>query len=269
MRVTRSEFVLGLAAMALGTDCMAVTAAKSSRAHYQNEPHADNKHAVLVELFTSEGCSSCPPADDLLRAIDEKYTDHGALIVGVSEHVTYWDHGGWKDPYDSDTFTNRQNDYGQRFHIDSVYTPQMVVNGETQMVGSDSKALLQAVQKAETESGATVKIVSAKLDGNAVDAVVSFAGELPKHGADVYAVAAQDETTAHVLRGENQGRTLAHASVARTFVKTAKIHEAGETTVHLALPGDMVSAPGTRRHLIVWVQEPNMGQVLGVDIKAF
>lgn len=265
----RREFVCGLAAVALATACASRATAPSPKSVHQSPPGTNNKRAVLVELFTSEGCSSCPPADNLLRSVGGKYTDDGALIVGVSEHVTYWDHDGWKDPFDSDTITARQNEYGQRFRIDSVYTPQMVVNGETQFVGSDARALLQAVQKAESENGANVRIVAVKLNGDALDAVVSFAGELPKHGADVYAVVAQNETTAHVLRGENQGRTLSHASVARVLVKTGKIHEAGGSTVRIELPGGLATAAGTRRHLIVWVQEPNAGRVLGVDTKAF
>jgi hypothetical protein len=266
MRVMRREFVLGLVAMALMTACAIEAATPSTKALQQNPPSADSKRAVLVELFTSEGCSSCPPADDLLRAIDGKY-DHGSLMIGISEHVTYWDHDGWMDRFDSDAITDRQNDYGQQFHIDSVYTPQMVVNGETQLVGSDSKALREAVHKAEAENGPTVSIISAKLDGDAVSATVSFAGELPKHGADVFAVVAQDETTEHVLRGENKGRTLSHASVARVLVKAARIHEAGESTVRVALPSGFAATAGTRRHLIIWVQEPNAGRVLGVDTK--
>jgi hypothetical protein len=255
--------------MALATACASRAAAPSPMALHQSPPGADSKRAILVELFTAEGCSSCPPADDLLRAIDGKTTNEGAVIVGVSEHVTYWDHDGWKDPYDADAITDRQNEYERQFHVDSAYTPQMVVNGETQVVGSDGKALLQAIQKAGTESGPTVNIVSAKLDGDAMDAVVSFAGNLPKHGADVYAVIAQDETTEHVLRGENKGRTLAHASVARVLVKAAKIHEAGQSSVHVALPTGLSATAGTRRHLIIWVQEPDAGHVLGVDTKTF
>jgi hypothetical protein len=267
MQGTRRKFVLGLVVLAAA--CASRAAAPSPKTLHQNPPPAGSKHVVLVELFTAEGCSSCPPADDLLRAVDGKTTEGGTLIVGVGEHVTYWDNGGWKDPYDSDAFTERQTEYVQRFHIDSAYTPQMVVNGETQFVGSDAKALLEAVKKAEAESNPTVNIVSAKLNGDAVDAVVSFAGELPKHGADVFAVVAQDETTEHVLRGENKGRTLAHASVARVFVKAAKIHEAGQSSVHVALPSGLAATAGTRRHLVVWVQEPNVGHVLGVDSKTF
>jgi hypothetical protein len=269
MQTMRLEIVLGCAALALSTFWAARTEAPPLQTSQQSQPQAANQRAVLLELFTSEGCSSCPPADDLLRKIDGKHINDGVLIVGVSEHVNYWDHGGWKDPFDSSTITDRQNDYGQRFHIDSVYTPQIVVNGEVQVSGNDRPALLQAIQKVGAEQGGTIKIISAKIDGNAIQADVSFAGDVPKHGADVFAVVAQDETTEHVTAGENKGRTLVNASVARTLVKAAKIHEAGKTTVRIPLPNDLQTTPDSRRHLIVWVQEPNAGPVLGVDTQAF
>jgi len=94
-------------------------------------------HAVLVELFTSEGCSSCPPADALLRAIDGKRTEAGQLVVGISEHVTYWNRLGWADPFSSDVYTARQDGYRSHFRLDSAYTPQVVVNGEREVLGSD------------------------------------------------------------------------------------------------------------------------------------
>ena len=265
MQTMRLELVLGCAALALSTFGAAKTEAPLVQTSQQSQPPAANPHVVLLELFTSEGCSSCPPADDLLSKIDGKYISEGVLIVGVSEHVNYWDHDGWKDPFDSSAITDRQNDYGQRFHLDSVYTPQMVVNGETQVSGNDRPTLLQAIQKAGAEQHGTLKIISAKIDGNAIQADVSFTGDVPKHGADVVAVIAQDETTDHVTAGENKGRTLVNASVARTLVKAAKIHEAGKTTLRIPLPDDLQTTPGSRRHLIVWVQEPNAGPVLGVD----
>src|SRR5271169_3387392 len=116
----------------------------------QPSTHLDSKNAqpghraVLVELFTSEGCSSCPPADALLQQVNGKYSDAGQLIVGVSEHVTYWNSLGWSDPFSSPTYTERQNAYGQRFRLDSVYTPQMVTNGQEQIVGGNSAGLLRA-----------------------------------------------------------------------------------------------------------------------------
>jgi hypothetical protein len=263
MRRVRLEVVIGLAAVALVGVC--ATRGVRAAAKSSQTTAASAKHAVLVELFTSEGCSSCPPADDLLRAIDGKVTDDGMQIVGVSEHVTYWDHDGWKDPYDADTFTARQAQYVDRFHLESSYTPQMVVNGEIQLVGNDRPALLAALRKAQAETGASVKIVSVKQDGEVAEAVVSFAGELPKHGAEMMGVVAEDETTAHVLRGENAGKSLSHASVARTLGQVATVKTPGESTVRIKLPG---GAQGTR-HLIVWVQEPDAGRVLGVDSQAF
>jgi hypothetical protein len=95
------------------------------------------RRVALLELFTSEGCSSCPPADDLLRQLNGR-AFAGVQIVGLSEHVTYWNHDGWADPFSQEMFTARQAGYADRFRLDSSYTPQLVINGAQQMVGSDS-----------------------------------------------------------------------------------------------------------------------------------
>src|ERR1700722_14677783 len=110
------------------------------------------QRTVLVELFTSEGCSSCPPADALLRQVNGTQTSEGQLIVGISEHVTYWNSLGWSDPFSSSTYTDRQNAYGARFGLDSVYTPQMVVNGTEQFVGSDRSSLANAIRKEQNRT---------------------------------------------------------------------------------------------------------------------
>src|SRR6202789_2709040 len=101
---------------------------------------------VVVELFTSEGCSSCPPADALLREINLKQTSAGQLIVGISEHVTFWNDLGWKDPYSSPVFTDRQSVYASGLSSEGSYTPQMVLNGRDQFVGSDGPALERALR---------------------------------------------------------------------------------------------------------------------------
>src|ERR1700722_11498503 len=123
-------------AAALGAGIIALSARPSTHLSANNAQPGHG--AVLVELFTCEGCSSCPPADALLQKVNGKYSDADQLIVGVSEHVTYWNGLGWSDPFSSSAYTERQNAYGQRFHLDSVYTPQIVVNGQEQIVGSDS-----------------------------------------------------------------------------------------------------------------------------------
>jgi hypothetical protein len=220
---------------------------------------------VLVELFTSEGCSSCPPADRLLQQIDGQQVLPNTLVVGLSEHVTYWDHEGWKDPFGSELATARQQAYGQRFQLDSVYTPQMVVNGEQQFVGSDAHQLRQALASTR-QPAAQLSITGAKLEGNAITANAVLSGTPLKQAAELFAVIAEDEKTEHVPAGENRGRTLAHTSVARTLVHTGSIRGAGSTPLHLPLPP---ADEGTHRHLIIWAQETGLGRILAVDSVAF
>ncbi len=229
-------------------------------------PAAPSERVVLVELFTSEGCSSCPPADQLLRQIDGTRLSSGVRMIVVSEHVTYWDHLGWKDPFSAETMTARQNAYGDRFHLDSVYTPQMVVNGETELVGGNGPKLQKAVETAHAADAMALRIGGVTVSGDSVAATISLDGVVPAHGAELFAAIAEDETTQRVKGGENSGRTLAHASVARAMVRVAKVRAAGDSPLKLTLPP---ADAGTRRHLVVWAQEPGLGRVLAVGTQAF
>ena len=225
---------------------------------------AKQSKAVLVELFTSEGCSSCPPADELLREINGKQTSAGQLIVGISEHVTYWNSLGWSDPYSSDIYTTRQNSYGKRFGLDSVYTPQMVVNGSEEFVGSDRTHLNHAIlrQSAQDEPIA-LQILSVHVDGSMLSFRFTANGEFPKEGADIVAVIADDADRSSVLRGENSGRALAHVAVARSLQKVASVTNATEKTVQMTLPRSLQASEG--HHLILFAQIPGYGRVLGTD----
>ena len=120
--------------------------------------------AVLVELFTSEGCSSCPPADDLLRQMNGRISHEGQLVIGLSEHVSYWDSLGWKDPYSSDIYTERQDEYSARFGLSGVYTPQMVVNGRKQLVGGDRRALEAALASEAQRKQIDLHIISTQVE---------------------------------------------------------------------------------------------------------
>src|SRR5262245_17840110 len=133
------------------------------------------KHAVLVELFTSEGCSSCPPADRTLAFLSENQPVRDVEIIPLAFHVDYWDRLGWKDPFSSALFTQRQEKYAQHFQIDSAYTPQMVVDGESQFVGSQQGKANNEI----AEAGARVK---GKVDAFLADGMIKVnVVDLPDH----------------------------------------------------------------------------------------
>jgi hypothetical protein len=221
---------------------------------------------VLVELFTSEGCSSCPPADALLRQVNGTRTSAGQWIVGISEHVTYWNSLGWSDPFSSPVNTERQQDYSDRFHLEGVYTPQMVINGSEQIVGSDRAALAQAIEKEDQQHPRlALHILSLTAAGDTLNVAYSASGELPARGADLIAVLADDSDRSNVLRGENSGATLTHVSVARSLARVARLQGAGEKTLEVRLPASFQAAQ--KHHLILFAQAPGNGRVLAADSK--
>jgi hypothetical protein len=171
---------------------------------------APERQPVLVELFTSEGCSSCPPADDLLAQLDSRQFVPGAQAIVLSEHVTYWNHEGWRDPFSLDEIDARQNVYVSRFRLTSSYTPEMVVDGAVEMVGNNAQALAAAVARAATAAKPGIAIENAHRDGGAVSFSVHAA---PPAKANLVAAVAENATRSEVSRGENRGRTLNHVAV--------------------------------------------------------
>lgn len=171
---------------------------------------------VLVELFTSEGCSSCPPADALLARFLETQPVDGAEIVPLELHVDYWDRLGWKDPFSSPAFSRRQEGYSRIFGAESVYTPQMVVDGAEAFAGGDAGLATSAIKTAVARPHLTVG-VSAALGGD----TVCIAADAPTAPADatetigVVIALVEDGLTSAVKRGENNGRTLTHVAVTR------------------------------------------------------
>lgn len=217
-------------------------------------------NAVLVELFTSEGCSSCPPADALLQKLDGKATAAGQTVVALSEHVTYWNQLGWSDPFSQQKFTDRQNSYGERFD-NEVYTPQMVVNGDQQVLGSDGPAILKALATQSAPSNMNIKIMSATPDGKMLSVTFVVSGELPRQGVDIMAAVTENRVSSAVNRGENSGRTLTHVAVVRSMTKVATLKEGATQTVKVPLG----NAPaGTPHHLVMFAQTAGLGKVVGV-----
>jgi hypothetical protein len=195
---------------------------------------------VLVELFTSEGCSSCPPADQLLARIQKG--DPNAVVL--SEHVTYWNGIGWRDPFSSQDSTERQTNYVQRMGLSSNYTPQMVVNGRFEFVGSDAGAAAQALHQAAEAMAVSLTISDLKATHNHV-AFSLQTGTVDKD-AQLLVVVAQDEGIEPVAGGENGGRTLPHKNVVRELTRLGRWTGAAET---FALPKS--SDPALRTAILV------------------
>jgi hypothetical protein len=156
---------------------------------------------VLVELFTSEGCSDCPPADRLLEQLDQAQPVPAADIIVMSEHVDYWDRLGWKDPFSAHAFSERQEEYARRLHVDGPYTPQMVVDGVTEFVGSDGRRALSAIASAVKGPKSPVRITHPA--GSTVRVEVDPTGR----AAGVYLAVVAKTGASQVLRGENRGRS--------------------------------------------------------------
>lgn len=230
-----------------------VAKAQDSSASGQSKP-------VLVELFTSEGCSDCPPADKLLGALDEKQPVPGVRAIVLSEHVTYWNHDGWTDPFSMSEVTERQQEYASRFRLSSIYTPQIVVDGQTQFVGSDARALQSAMDKATSQPKDDVTIENAIWDnGSARFAVRASANR----NAKLIAVLAANETHERVSAGENAGRTLEHVAVVRVM-KSFDMESADGRTMQLA-GGPLTHKDETQGpvRLVVFLVDRKTGHVMG------
>jgi hypothetical protein len=223
---------------------------------------------VLVELFTSEGCSSCPSADELLRRLDGLQTDHGQLIVALSEHVTYWNRLGWSDPFSSEIFTDRQNTYGDRFHLESVYTPQIVVNGDREVLGSDRDAVITAVNAQRGMSRATLKIATIAPDNGGFIVTYQASGVMSGDKVQLFGAIADDMDSSMVSRGENAGRVLKHTAVVRSLVSFGSIQTGLPATLRFPASARGAIRPGAPMHLVLFAQEAGQGQVLATAMGA-
>jgi hypothetical protein len=179
---------------------------------------AQPRTPVVVELFTSEGCSSCPSADELLSRLDREFPEYEIITLG--EHVDYWDELGWRDRYSSPLFSARQSEYGQLFRVESVYTPQMVINGQAQCLGSDLDAVRQAIKAVARAPQARLEI--ANRDHDTLDIRV---GQFPQgvRETEILLAIVEDNIRSQVGAGENAGRRLLHNSVVRSMTRLATV----------------------------------------------
>ncbi|HEY6770165.1 MAG TPA: DUF1223 domain-containing protein, partial [Candidatus Sulfotelmatobacter sp.] len=184
---------------------------------------------VLIELFTSEGCSSCPPADALLEKLDRSQPVHGAELIVLSEHVDYWNDIGWKDPYSSHEYSERQSAYAAHFGRSSIYTPQMVVDGHAELVGSDELGAIEAVENETRFVKVPLSLSGVHFENNNKVSMHVEAGPLEPaigaHPANLFLAIADESDVSQVSRGENAGRTLKHVAVLRSLVPVGTVNK--------------------------------------------
>lgn len=225
---------------------------------------------VIVELFTSEGCSSCPPADALLARLEKTQPVAGARIIALEEHVDYWNQLGWKDPFSSAQFHARQNDYAVAAHVENVYTPQMVVNGQVGFDGGDANRAYQEIGRAAQSQVAAVELTTSPnaKDAEMVDLSVRVTNSKTAklRDAKLYLAVTETELTTHIGAGENAGRTLRHSAVVRSFGVIGKMDpkgvNQGQVVSTLRLPREW-----RRENLraVVFVQEKDTYRITGAS----
>jgi hypothetical protein len=219
---------------------------------------------VLAELFTSEGCSSCPPADKILEWLSKEQPVDGVYVVTMSEHVTYWDHQGWKDPFGSPRFTQRQQMYGVRLGVADIFTPQLVIDGMTQLVGSDTAALKSALTDAARKPKPRLTVESSLTADGSLSGSASGPGldAGAAEGAELLWAVTEDDLAVDVSRGENTKRTLRHSGVVRVLIDK-KITRANATPVSVItrLPTEWNRA---NLRLVAFVQSTKTRRVLSV-----
>lgn len=215
---------------------------------------AETKPVVVVELFTSEGCSSCPPADALLRDLQVRGFP-GAELVLLGEHVDYWNQLGWRDAYSSEQFTARQQDYANKMKLRDYYTPQAVVDGTVEFVGSDEGALHRAILK----SMQTPKPLNVAVSWDTATQTAHVSAEGTGSG-DLYLAFTEIGLSSEVTAGENAGNRLTHAAVVRRLKNTGGVSGAFRKDVQFPLDRGW-SASHLR--LAAFVQNKNTGAILG------
>jgi hypothetical protein len=217
---------------------------------------------VLVELFTSEGCSDCPPADAALSVLDAKQPVPGANIIVLSEHVTYWNHQGWEDPFSFSDIDDRQNQYVRQFSLPSPATPEFVIDGAAQVAGYDPAKLAQEITQAATQPKIDLQLADVH---RAPDGSINFtikAAQAPK--ATLVAAVAENATQSKVTRGENAGHTLQYVAVVRVL-KEFNSNSADGRPLRLS-GGELSRAEkdGEPLRLVAFLVSNKNGHVIGV-----
>jgi hypothetical protein len=243
--------------------------AMSQEPQQTTQSPATNRTPVLVELFTSEGCSSCPPADDLLARFERLQPFDSVEIVALEEHVDYFNQDGWVDPFSSQEWTQRQFSYDNALHAGTPSTPQMIVDGQSHFAGGQinnvSAAILDASKKPQTAVVLTQKVLNAPDEPQFTVSVGKLVGAAEKDTPEVWLLISESGLHSAVDRGENAGHDLHHASVVRTLKKIGVVNPAADSP---SFTGDFpIKLKSTWKrenlHAVVIVQEKKSRRILG------
>lgn len=212
---------------------------------------------IVVELFSSEGCSSCPPADVLLDRLARQQSVPGAEILAIEQHVDYWNNLGWKDPFSSASYSERQYGYADAFGRDGVYTPQMIVDGQAEFTGSNGRRAEEEIATAARRPHAKVTLTQGQ--GGLNVSVMDLPPLTPGDTAELWLALTEGDLSTQVPRGENAGRLLRHAPIARELRRVGTVLPDGyRGEIKLAPP-----ASWPRLRAVVFVQEARKHRILG------
>jgi len=231
-----------------------------------------NATAVVVELFTSEGCSSCPPADEVLSKLDKTQPVQGIEVIALGEHVDYWNKLGWIDPYSSAEFSTRQSSYADAFGRDSVYTPQMIVDGQDEFVGGNWNKAREAIIKAAHLPKAKIELLSASgSNETSKDLQLSIhIRDIPHvttgDTAEVLLAITESNLRSEVSRGENAGRYLRHSAVVRSLAVLGNINNGQQSFDAESTASLKVGWQRDNLRAVVFIQERRTRRVLGAAV---
>ena len=254
--------------LACVTTTIALLGARAWRSQDGAKAPASNNSLVVVELFTSEGCSSCPPADALLARFAEHSPVGNAQVVALEEHVDYWDDQGWKDPFSSHNWTARQIAYAGVLGNGNPYTPQMVVDGSVEFSGGRAQQALQSITQAATRAKALVTLTQEAPDKPGTENLSVQVEQLTPSGkggaAEVWLAITETGLHSSVTRGENAGHELRHAAIVRSMRKIGEAKPGRDIsfTAETAMP---LKSDWKRENLkaVAFVQEKNSLRILG------
>ncbi len=247
--------------------------ATTSPASNGSPQELSSRAPIVVELFTSEGCSSCPPADNVLSRLDSEQPIAGAQIIALSQHVDYWNDLGWRDPFSAAGFSERQREYAGVLHSRGVYTPQMVVDGQYEFVGSSMTKAREAIARAAQSPKAVVQVQLDRVAGEAAAGHLRFKVTVDNlravkrdGSADVLLAVTESNLRSSVSNGENAGRRLVHSAVVRQLRVIGNLEvKAQDFTAEPAIAFDR----GWKREdlrVVVFVQERASRRIIGAGV---